>query len=91
MMVQDFEEKMVTLLHIYREMKMINNGVITETVDRTRNRSDSISFLKKLDSSYPVEKKIRLILDNLRVYMPKRICLKAPNIFEFIFSQKHRS
>ena len=153
----DFEEKMATVLHVYREVDMINNGVIipelkdtitisfdekpgmqaismtseelppvpgkhpsvtrdyeykrlgtlsllagidlhngvvTETVSRTHNSNDFIAFLKKLDSSYPREKRIRLILDNLRVHTStktREYLLTVPNRFEFVFTPKHGS
>ena len=153
----EFEEKMATVLHVYREVDMINNGFIipelkdtitisfdeklgmqaismtseelppvpgkhpsvtrdyeykrpgtlsllagidlhngtvTEIVSRTHNSDDFISFLKKLDSSYPGEKRIRLILDNLRVHTSEKTreyLLTVPNRFQFIFTPKHGS
>ena len=153
----DFEEKMAIVLHVYREVGMINNGVIipelkdtitlsfdekpgmqaisqtskelppvpgkhpsvtrdyeyrrlgtlsllagidlhngivTETVSRTHNSDDFISFLKKLDTSYPREKRIRLILDNLRVHTSEKTreyLLTEPNRFQFVFTPKHGS
>ena len=153
----EFEEKMATVLHVYREVDMINNGVIipelkdtitisfdekpgmqaismtseelppvpgkhpsvtrdyeykrpgtlsllagidlhngtvTEIVSRTHNSDDFISFLKKLDSSYPGGKRIRLILDNLRVHTSEKTreyLLTVPNRFQFIFTPKHGS
>jgi transposase len=153
----DFEEKMAVVLHVYKEVDMINNGVIipelkdtitisfdekpgmqaisqtsgelppvpgkhpsatrdyeyrrlgtlsllagidlhngvvTETVSRTHNSDDFISFLKKLDSSYPQDKKIRLILDNLKVHTSEKTreyLLTVPNRFEFVFTPKHGS
>ena len=153
----DFDRKMAVVLHVYKEVDMINNGVIipelkdtitisfdekpgiqaisltseelppvpgkhpsvtrdyeykrlgtlsllagidlhtgsvTETVSRTHNSDDFILFLKKLDSSYPEEKKIRLILDNLKVHTSrktKEYLLTVPNRFEFVFTPKHGS
>ena len=153
----EFEEKMATVLHVYREVDMINNGFIipelkdtitisfdekpgmqaismtseelppvpgkhpsvtrdyeykrpgtlsllagidlhngtvAEIVSRTHNSDDFISFLKKLDSSYPGEKRIRLILDNLRVHTSEKTreyLLTVPNRFQFIFTPKHGS
>ena len=154
---EDFDRKMAVVLHVYKEVDMINNGVIipelkdtitisfdekpgiqaisltseelppvpgkhpsvtrdyeykrlgtlsllagidlhtgsvTETVSRTHNSDDFILFLKKLDSSYPEEKKIRLILDNLKVHTSrktKEYLLTVPNRFEFVFTPKHGS
>ena len=153
----DFEEKMATVLHVYREVDMINNdviipelkdtitisfdekpgmqaismtseelppvpgkhpsvtrdyeykrlgtlsllagidlhnGIVTETVSRTHNSNDFIAFLKKLDSSYPGGKKIRLILDNLRVHTStktREYLQTVPNRFEFVFTPKYGS
>ena len=63
-------------------------------MSRTHNSNDFIAFLKKLDSSYPGEKKIRLILDNLRVHTStktREYLLTVPNRFEFVFTPKHGS
>ena len=72
----------------------LHNGTVTEIVSRTHNSDDFISFLKKLDSSYPREKRIRLILDNLRVHTSEKTreyLLTVPNRFQFIFTPKHGS
>ncbi|WP_196795628.1 IS630 family transposase [Ferroplasma acidiphilum] len=153
----NFEEKMATVLHVYKEIDMVNNGVIipelrdtvtlsfdkkpgiqaisltskelppvpgkhpsvtrdyeyrrlgtlsllagidlhtgivTEIVSRTHNSDDFIAFLKKLDSSYTKNKKIRIILDNLKVHTSdktREYLLTVPNRFEFVFTPKHGS
>jgi hypothetical protein len=65
--MRDYEYKRLGTLSILAGIGL-HNGVVTETVSRTHNSDDFISFLKKLDSSYPGGKKTRLILDNLRVH-----------------------
>ena len=153
----NFEEKMATVLHVYREVDMVNNGVIipelrdtvtlsfvekpgiqaisltskelppvpgkhpsvtrdyeyrrlgtlsllagidlhtgivTEIVSKTHTSDDFIEFLKKLDISYPGDKKIRIILDNLKVHTSEKTreyLLTVPNRFEFVFTPKHGS
>lgn len=72
----------------------LHNGMVTETVSRTHNSEDFISSLKKLDSSYPGENRIRLILDNLRVHTSEKTreyLLTVPSRFEFVFTPKHGS
>ena len=46
----------------------LHNGAVTETVSRTHNSNDFIGFQKKLDLSYPREKRIGPIFDNRRVH-----------------------
>ena len=90
---RDYEYKRLGTLSLLAGIDL-HNGIVTETVSRTHNSSDFISFLKKLDSSYPVEKKIRLILDNLRVHTSEKTeeyLLTVPNRFEFVFTPKHGS
>ena len=60
-----------------------------------RNRSEEfIDFLKMLDTQYPPEMKLKIVLDNLRVHSSAKTMeyLKTvPNRFEFIFTPKHAS
>ena len=53
-----------------------------------------IEFLKLLDSKYPKEDKIRLILDNLKVHTSeetRKYLATNPGRFEFVFTPKHGS
>ena len=47
-------------------------GIVTEIISETHNKYDFITFLKKLDSSYPGDKKIRIILGNLKVHTSEK-------------------
>ncbi len=90
---RDYEYKRLGTLSLLAGIDL-HNGVVTETVSRTHNSNDFIAFLKKLDSSYPGGKKIRLILDNLRVHTStktREYLLTVPNRFEFVFTPKHGS
>jgi hypothetical protein len=61
-------------------------------VSRTHICDDFISFLKKMDYSYPCEKRIRSTLDNLRVRAyekTREYFLTVPNKFQFVFTPKH--
>ena len=90
---RDYEYKRLGTLSLLAGIDL-HNGTVTEIVSRTHNSDDFISFLKKLDSSYPGEKRIRLILDNLRVHTSEKTreyLLTVPNRFQFIFTPKHGS
>lgn len=60
-----------------------------------RHRSvEFIEFLKKLDSQYPDDWKIRVILDNHSSHISKetkKFLATIPNRFEFVFTPKHGS
>jgi len=60
-----------------------------------RNRSEEfIDFLKMLDTQYPPEMKLKIILDNLKVHSSAetvKYLKTVPNRFEFIFTPKHAS
>ena len=53
-----------------------------------------IEFLQLLDSKYPKEDKIRLVLDNLKVHTSdetRKYLATIPGRFEFVFTPKHGS
>ncbi len=62
---------------------------------RQRHRSkEFIEFLEKVDSEYPKDWKIRIVLDNHSAHISKETMnalSKYPNRFEFIFTPKHGS
>ena len=151
----DFDEKMASVLHVYKEVAMINNkdvcsykhttvsydekpgiqaikniapqllpvpnkhkaigrdyeykrlgtvsllasidlhsGLITPMVCDRHRSVQFIEFLKKLDSNYPDDWKIRIILDNHSSHISKetrKYLATIPNRFEFVFTPKHGS
>ena len=49
----------------------LHSGRIIETVSDTHASADFIAFLKKLDSTYPEQQRIRLVLDNHSAHISK--------------------
>lgn len=68
-----------------------------EAIPLVRERHTSkeyIEFLKLLDSKYPKEDNIHLVLDNLKVHTSeetKKYLATVPGRFEFVFTPKHGS
>ena len=68
-----------------------------EAIPLVRDRHSSkeyIEFLQLLDSKYPKEDKIRLVLDNLQVHTSqetRKYLAGVPGRFEFVFTPKHGS
>ncbi|QRF75138.1 hypothetical protein Thermo_00631 [Thermoplasmatales archaeon] len=88
---RDYEYKRLGTLSLLAGIDL-HSGIVTETVSRTHNSNDFIAFLKKLDSSYPKDKRIRVILDNLSVHTSaksREFLLTVPKGFDFVFTPKH--
>jgi len=72
----------------------LHTGMVIPVV-RERHRScEFIEFLTELDKRYPVDWKIRLILDNHSAHVSKETTkwlLSKPGRFEFVFTPKHGS
>ena len=72
----------------------LHTGMVIPVV-RERHRScEFIEFLTELDKKYPVDWKIRLILDNHSAHVSKETTqwlLSKPGRFEFVFTPKHGS
>jgi len=72
----------------------LHSGRVIETVSDTHASADFIAFLKKLDSAYPEQPRIRLVLDNHSAHISKetRNYLETvPQRFVFVFTPKHGS
>ena len=72
----------------------LQTGKAIPLVKDTHNSDDYIEFLKVLDSRYPKEDKIRLVLDNLRVHRSEKVqkyISSVPGRFEFVFTPRHAS
>jgi len=72
---------------------LLSGKVFGIVEDRHRSR-EFISFLKLLDTHYPSEARLRLILDNHSAHISKETrsyLATVPNRFEFIFTPKHGS
>lgn len=69
-------------------------GEIIPIVSDTHKSSDFITWLKKLDTKYPEQDTIRLILDNHSAHTSKETqnyLAARPGRFEFVFTPKHGS
>jgi len=72
----------------------LHSGRVTETVSNTHKSADFIAFLKRLDSTYPPQQKIRLLLDNHSAHISRetREYLDGvPQRFTFVFTPTHGS
>ena len=72
----------------------LHDGRVTALVSESHKSVHFIEFLKKLDTGYAKDIKIRLILDNHSAHISKetRSYLETvPNRFEFVFTPKHGS
>lgn len=72
----------------------LHTGRVTEIVRDSHASVDFIALLDKLDSNYPAQTRIRLLLDNHSAHISKQT--KAyldlhPQRFEFVFTPKHGS
>ena len=72
----------------------LHSGKVIETVSDTHNSADFIAFLKKLDSAYPEQHQIRLVLDNHSAHISKETrgyLQTMPQRFVFVFTPTHGS
>jgi len=72
----------------------LHSGIVTEVVSETHKSADFITFLEKLDGSYPSSQVIRLILDNHSAHISqetRRYLATKPQRFVFVFTPKHGS
>jgi transposase len=72
----------------------LHSGRVIETVSDTHNSGDFIAFLKKLDSAYPEQHQIRLVLDNHSAHISKETrgyLQTMPQRFIFVFTPTHGS
>jgi transposase len=72
---------------------LLTGHVHGQVVDRHRSR-EFVDFLRRLDATYPVAMKIRLILDHHSAHVSKETLTylaSVPNRFELIFTPKHGS
>src|SRR6266446_2430922 len=100
----DFEAKMADVLHVYKEVEIVNDGLlsginlhtgqITEMVSETHKSKDFVEYLQKLDAAYPETAVIRLVLDNSSAHISKetrRYLATRPQRFVFVFTPAHGS
>ncbi len=90
---RDYEYRRHGTLSLLAGIDLHDGRVIGLVRDRHRSR-EFIEFLEKVDSEYPKEWKLRIILDNHSAHISKETMSalsKYPNRFEFIFTPKHGS
>ena len=90
---RDYEYKRLGTLSLLAGIDLLTGEAIP-LVSETHKSKDFIEFLNILDSKYPQDEKIRLILDNHSAHTSKetlKFLETKPNRFEFVFTPKHAS
>ncbi|MGD8781164.1 MAG: IS630 family transposase [Ignavibacteria bacterium] len=90
---RDYEYRRHGTLSLLAGIDLHDGRVIGLVRHRHRSR-EFIEFLEKVDSQYPKDWKLRIILDNHSSHISKETMSalsKYPNRFEFIFTPKHGS
>jgi transposase len=90
---RDYEYRRHGTLSLLAGIDLHDGRVIGLVRDRHRSH-EFIEFLEKVDSEYPKDWKLRIILDNHSSHISKETMnalSKYPNRFEFIFTPKHGS
>lgn len=90
---RDYEYRRHGTLSLLAGIDLHDGRVIGLVRDRHRSR-EFLEFLGKVNSEYPEDWKIRIILDNHSSHISKETVSalsKYPNRFEFIFTPKHGS
>jgi len=90
---RDYEYKRLGTLSLLAGMDLLTGEIIPHVSD-THKSSDFITWLKKLDESYPKCDTIRLVLDNHSAHTSKETqgyLVTRPGRFEFVFTPKHGS
>lgn len=92
-MARDYEYKRLGTLSLLAGIDLLTGKVIP-LVSETHKSSDFITWLKKVDSIYPEQDKIRLVLDNHSAHTSKETQAylnTRPGRFEFVFTPTHGS
>ena len=90
---RDYEYKRLGTLSLLAGIDLLTGEAIP-LVRETHKSSDFIEFLKKMDSKYPRDERLRLILDNHSAHTSKetrRFLEAMPGRFEFVFTPTHGS
>jgi transposase len=92
-LARDYEYKRHGTLSLLAGLDLLN-GMITATVEDRHRSIEFIGFLMKLDSNYPENHKIKVILDNHSAHISKetrKYLATKPNRFDFVFTPTHGS
>ena len=90
---RDYEYKRLGTVSLLAGIDLQTGEAIPLVRDKHSSK-EYIEFLKLLDSKYPKEDKIRLVLDNLKVHTSdetRKYLATIPGRFEFVFTPKHGS
>ena len=90
---RDYEYRRLGTLSLLAGIDL-QTGEAIPLLSETHNSKDYIEFLKILDSKYPKDDKIRLVLDNLKVQTSeetRKYLATVPGRFEFVFTPRHGS
>ncbi len=90
---RDYEYKRHGTLSLLAGIDLLTGDIHALVFDHHKSR-EFIEFLKHLDSVYPQDVNIVVILDNLKVHTSKETMnylLTIPNRFSFVFTPKHAS
>jgi transposase len=90
---RDYEYKRLGTLSLLAGIDLLTGEAIP-LVSETHKSKDFIEFLKILDSKYPQDEKIRLILDNHSTHISKetgKFLQTKPDRYELVFTPKHAS
>jgi transposase len=72
----------------------LHNGHVTARVEHQHRSREFIALLQDLDAYYPVQSKIRLIMDNHSAHISKEthaFLATRPNRFQYVLTPKHGS
>jgi hypothetical protein len=72
----------------------LHNGHVTARVERRHRSREFVALLKDLDTYYPAESVIRLIMDNHSAHISKEtkaFLASRPNRFQYVLTPKHGS
>ena len=90
---RDYEYKRLGTVSILAALDLHNGKIIAQVHDRHRSR-EFIELLKELDSSYPKESTIRVVLDNHSSHISKetmKYLESRPGRFVYVHTPKHGS
>lgn len=91
--LRDYEYKRLGTVSILAALDLHTGHVIAQVHDRHRSK-EFIELLKELDTYYPAEYTIRIILDNHSAHISKetmRYLSSRPNRFIYVHTPKHGS
>ncbi len=90
---RDYEYKRMGTVSILAALDLHNGQIIAQVHDRHRSR-EFIELLKELDSRYPKESTVRIVLDNHSAHISKetmKYLASRPGRFVYVHTPKHGS